>query len=72
MWLPPATGRLCGCPAGRRGEDLEVFFSSLFNKGIVCVVPHSRLCRFRFRKPRHPAAHLPVVFRQLMPSSLLP
>lgn len=33
-----AAGRLCGCPAGRRGEDVEVFFPSLFNKGMVRVV----------------------------------
>lgn len=43
MWLPPAAGRLCGCPAGRRGEDLEVFFPSLFNKGGSGSANHATL-----------------------------
>lgn len=63
-----AGGRLCGCPAGRRGEDVEVF-SAVLMKGMVWMgVPHS------LGSGSASLATLPahLVFHQLMPSSLLP
>lgn len=63
-----AAGRLCGCPAGRRGEDSSFFFCCLDEgHGVDGCASFSR---FRFRKPRHPSCppRLPPAHAVLSPT----